>query len=389
MPSYPTRKTKNGTVTDVRFRIIDENGKEVQRRLCGYPTKRAAQQAYLDFMKSYTPPTFQLKKDGVYTFDELFSLYKKKMEAELAASSFYDLNSIYSKFLYSYFTGKSLPALTKVNYATWQTELWSAKNPTNGEYYSQRYLSKIRSTLMAFLSWCEETYDIPNLYKLIKKPKRKEMKTEMQFWKLDEFLKFQNTIDDVLWKTFFMSLFYSGCRVGEIRALSDNDVVFENGTYSFVINKGITRKSLKADKKYVVAAPKTSTSNRTIPLPDIMTAQIAEYLKYKKDNNIGETFLFGGNSPLAEMTFYRYFEKYTEKAELKKIRIHDLRHSHASMLIHLNVPITVVSKRLGHSSIDMTLKKYAHCYAEGENAAINTINNAILNIKNGTDGGTN
>ena len=72
MPSFATRKTKSGTVTDVRFRIIDENGKEVQRRLCGYPNKRAAQQAYLDFMKTYTPPTFKLKKDDVFTFNEQY-----------------------------------------------------------------------------------------------------------------------------------------------------------------------------------------------------------------------------------------------------------------------------------------------------------------------------
>ena len=109
MPSYPTRKTKSGTVTDVRFRIIDENGQEIQKRLCGYSTKRAAQQAYLNFMKTYTPPTFQLKKDGVYTFDELFSLYKKKMEAELAASSYYDLTWIFDKFITPCFTGKAIP----------------------------------------------------------------------------------------------------------------------------------------------------------------------------------------------------------------------------------------------------------------------------------------
>ncbi len=380
MPSYSTRKTKNGTVFDVRFRIIDDNGQEVQKRLCSYPNKHAAQQAYIEFMKTYSPPILKLKTNGGYYFDELFTLYKKKMEAEIAESSFYDLNSIYLKYLFPYFTGKIVNTITKAEYATWQTELWAMKNPANGKYYSQKYLIKIRSTLMSFLSWCEETYDIPNLYKQIKKPQRKEMKTEMQFWTLNEFIKFQNSIDNVLWKTFFMSLFYSGCRAGEIRALSDKDILLNNGIYYFVINKGITRKTIKKDNKFVITAPKTTTSNRTIPLPEIMTNQINEYLKYKKENDIGSSFFFGGNSPLAEMTYYRYFKKFTETAGLKKIRIHDLRHSHASMLIHLNIPITVISKRLGHSSIDMTLKKYAHCYTNDETAAVTTINNAINTI---------
>ena len=59
MPSYTTRKTKSGTVFDVRFRIKDETGKDVNKRLCGFSNKRAAQQAYLDFMKSYTPPVIE------------------------------------------------------------------------------------------------------------------------------------------------------------------------------------------------------------------------------------------------------------------------------------------------------------------------------------------
>lgn len=63
MPSYAKRQTKNGTVIDVRFRIINDTGVEVQKRLCGYPNKRAAEQAYMEFMKTYTPPVFKLSKD--------------------------------------------------------------------------------------------------------------------------------------------------------------------------------------------------------------------------------------------------------------------------------------------------------------------------------------
>ncbi|MDE7439419.1 MAG: site-specific integrase [Clostridia bacterium] len=379
MPSYPTRKTKNGTVTDVRFRIIDENGQEAQRRLCGYQNKRAAQQAYLDFMKTYTPPTFQLKKDGVYTFDELFSLYKRKMEAELAVSSYYDLNWIFDKYITPYFSGKSIPTLKKADYTLWQTELWATKNPKTGEFYKKNYLSKIRTTLMTFLTWCEDTFDIPNQYAHVKKPKRKEMKTEMEIWELNEFTKFQNTVDDIVWKTFFMSLFYTGCRVGELLAPSDSDVIKENGNYFISIRKGLTRKTANTEDKYLITAPKTSTSNRKIQLPEVLAAQLEEYLTYKKENGIPSAFLFGGESPIPQRTYQRYFERYTKAAELKHIRIHDLRHSHASMLIHLNVPITVISKRLGHSSVKMTLEKYSHCYSDDEDIAISAINNITIN----------
>ncbi len=389
MPSYPTRKTKQGTVVDVRFRIIDDSGQEVQKRLCGYPTKKAAQQAYIEFMKSYTPPVFKLKKDGAFVYDDLLAQYKKRMQVELAASSFYDLNFIFDKFITPCFHGKSIPTLVKADLANWQTELWAAKNPSSGELYAQRYLTKIRSTLSGFLSWCEETYDVPNYLRNIRKPKRKEMKQEMQIWELDEFLRFQQKIDNIFWKTFYMSLFYSGCRIGELLALTDGDVSCTDGVYYFNINKNLTRKTLDTNNKYLIQPPKTATSNRTIPLPHEMTEQLTEYIEYKKANGIGSAFFFGGDGPVAEMTYSRYFNRYAEAAGLKHIRIHDLRHSHASLLIHLNVPITVISKRLGHSNIEMTLKKYAHCYASGAGEAVVAVDNAIANINCGTARGTN
>lgn len=386
MPSYAKRQTKNGTVFDVRFRIINDIGVEVQKRLCGYPNKRAAQQAYMDFMKDYIPPVCKISKDTKYSYDELINIYKKKMETELAPSSYCDLLSILDKFITPYFQGKTIPSLTKADYTTWQTELWSMKNPKNSEWYAQRYLIKIRSTLMSFLTYCEDTYDIPNLYKQVRRPKRKEMKKEMQFWELDEFLHFSECIDDLMWKTFFMSLFYSGCRIGELLALSDSDVYLSNDNYCFDIHKNITRKTAKRETSFLIVAPKTQTSNRTIILPDVMTAPICDYLNYKKEKGLSGDFFFGGDTPIAEMTYQRRFKYYTEQANLKPIRIHDLRHSHASLLIHLNVPITVISKRLGHSTVKMTLERYSHCYSDGENVAVSALNTAL---NHGTNDGTN
>ncbi len=377
MVSYPTRKTKNGTVYDVRFRIVDKNGIEVQKRLCGFQTKHEAQQAFSEFMNSYSPPEFKRQNSENYAFETLLSLYKQKTEAELAVSSNYDVNLIFNRFITPFFEKKNLQNLKKADYVLWQTNLWTMKNPKTGEFYKQKYLTKIRSVLMTFLNWCEETFDIPNLYQSVKKPKRKELKTEMKFWELNDFLKFQNSIDKIMWKTFFMCLFYSGCRVGELLALSHADLTFEKGCYFLSINKGITRKTANTDDKFLVTAPKTERSNRRVQLPKVMTEQIKGYLAYKKSKNISAQFLFYGDAPIPQRTYQRYFAYYTGLAGLQQIRIHDLRHSHASMLIHLNVPITVISKRLGHSSVKMTLEKYSHCYSNGETLAVSAINNAV------------
>ena len=177
-----------------------------------------------------------------------------------------------------------------------------------------------------------------------------------------------------------MTLFYSGCRVGEVLALSDHDLRLIDKNYTLMINKGVSRKTNDAKEKFLVAAPKTETSNRTVVLPDLITEQLDEYLRFKKENEIPPTFLFGGDKPIPQRTYQRHFEECSRIAGVKQIRIHDLRHSHASLLIHLNVPITVISKRLGHSSVKMTLEKYAHCYSEGDNLASNALSQAVSSM---------
>jgi integrase len=382
MSTILTRKTKNGNVYDITFRILNEEGKEIQKKLCGFPTKRAAQQGYIEFFKNYTPPSPNRFKSISLNYDVLFDNYKKRMEAELAPSSLYDLTRLFEKYITPHFGGRNVETISKVELNDWQTELWTTKNPKTGKFLAQKYLTKIRSTFNTFLTWCEDTHDIPNLLKGLKKPKRKEMKKEMQFWELDEFLRFQAVCDNVMWRTFFMSLFYSGCRVGEILALTDKDVVFNGKNYSFVINKGLSHKPNNTGKSYIISAPKTATSNRTILLPDAITGQINNYFAYKKQLNQSGNFFFGGDKPLAERTYQRAFISYADLANLKHIRIHDLRHSHASMLIHLNVPITVISKRLGHSSIKMTLERYSHCYSDGDNVVLSAIDCAIESEQN-------
>ena len=85
-------------------------------------------------------------------------------------------------------------------------------------------------------------------------------------------------------------------------------------------------------------------------------------------------FIFGDLTPLSPSTIERHKNKYCDKAQIKKIRIHDFRHSHASLLISLGVPITVVQTRLGHSDPSITLKIYSHMMPNDDLKAIKAIN---------------
>ena len=99
------------------------------------------------------------------------------------------------------------------------------------------------------------------------------------------------------------------------------------------------------------------------------------YQKY--EGCYDDWFIFGGIKSLAPTTIGRKKDRYSALAGVKKIRIHDFRHSHASLLLSFGVPITVISQRLGHSDINMTLNTYSHLVPRDEDKAINMINNLI------------
>ena len=115
-------------------------------------------------------------------------------------------------------------------------------------------------------------------------------------------------------------------------------------------------------RSYEITTPKNRASYRQILMPNNLYDMTYEhYVQVKQDygfsNNI---FVFGGEVPVSDQTLRRRFDSYAQKAGVKKIRIHDLRHSHASLLINKGQNILIVSKRLGHSNITQTLNTYSH-----------------------------
>lgn len=191
-------------------------------------------------------------------------------------------------------------------------------------------------------------------------------KREFNYWTLDDLKIFLNHIDSDLYKALFMTLFYSGMRIGEAVALTWNDIDFKNNIIS--INK----------TAYLgkVTTPKTETSIRKLKMPQHTMNKIAQL---KLENNPKDDyFVFGEfytHKPHTTINAYflnniRQINKKDEKIKLKQIRVHDLRHSHASYLINKGYDIQIVSKRLGHSKISTTYDIYSHLYPNKEDEAI-------------------
>jgi Site-specific recombinase XerD len=179
---------------------------------------------------------------------------------------------------------------------------------------------------------------------------------ENNVWNTNEFNEFVSNVESEQYKALFITLYMTGIRLGESLALTWNDFDGE----CLDINKSMTRKTEHG--RYLIKEPKNISSIRKIPLGNLVSAYLTE-LKNKEMNMYGfnETwFIFGRTKPLPEVTINRIKNDAIKAANLHRIRLHDFRHSHATNLINNGMNIVAVSKRLGHTDINMTLKVYTH-----------------------------
>ena len=182
----------------------------------------------------------------------------------------------------------------------------------------------------------------------------------MAYWTLEEFKQFLSVVDNLKYRAFFLLMFYSGCRIGEILALEWKDINFENNTIH--INKRVYDGEIDT--------PKTDSSIRTIKIPEHTTKAIKEY---KNTLSVKEDYYAFGlyYKPMNAKSPWLMFRKFIEWSGVSTIRLHDLRHSHASYLINKGYDIQIISKRLGHTNTSITYDVYSHLYPNKEDEAVN------------------
>ena len=202
-----------------------------------------------------------------------------------------------------------------------------------------------------------------------------EIKKEMDFYTLDEFKQFISYAPDLTWKCLFETLYYCGLRRGEARALNWGDINFENKTIR--VNKNCITIGSESSSNYEITTPKTNSSVRTIPIPDILLVDLQElFAKQQMIKGFKRNwFVFVSNIPIKNSIMKMRKNKICDNAGLRHIRLHDFRHSCASLLINNGANITIVAKYLGHTKVDETLNTYSHMYESKLNDIVSTINN--------------
>lgn len=331
-------KDKNGTWF-AEFRYKDWNGENKRHKKRGFKTQKEAKEYERDYLnKSHT--------DKHLTFSNLADLYLEDCKVRLKASTYEGKVFLFNKNLIPYFGKMHIENIKPQTVRRWQTELMK-------KGYKDTYLKTIHNQLSAVFNYAVKYCGLhSNPARECGSMGSKHADT-MKFWTAEEFDRVDKAVSDKpLSHALLNLLFWSGMREGEALALTLNDIDFENNKISITKTFTVLKGGVEA-----ITPPKTKKSKREIDMPVFCMDIIKEYSKLiyglkKKDR------LF----PVTKSYLYHELERGSALAGLQKIRVHDLRHSHASVLINMGVSILLISERLGHENIETTLRTYSHLY---------------------------
>lgn len=346
----------------VRFRFVNQEGKEVHKRLGGFDTKKQAEQAYINFLNTHKQNqklSENAQEIKLIKFENLLDEFFIFKASRVKSSTIYDLELLFAKNITPYFKNIQIGKIDKSSILRWQQSL-DEKN------FSFKYKTKLRWALNSFFNYLNKYYDVENVVQKVDNFVKPKIKKEINIWTFEQFQTFIKFTEEP-YTTFFKTLYYLGLRLGECLALSPNDIDFKKNTVN--INKSLTEKV--KNKPYEIVSPKNVSSYRQIEMPK----ELANDLKSFIDKFAPKTFLFGSEKPFATTTLRRFYLKYITLAGVPKIKLHDFRHSHASLLIDLGANIVLIARRLGHADIEMTLNTYSHLMPNTENEIIKKLNN--------------
>lgn len=326
---------------------VDVNGEKKRFVRRGFKNRQEARLAEADFLLN-----FDTTDDERITFETLAEMYKNWYKKRRKESSYKKIKSVVDIHLNPFFKKKYIGDITKRDVIKLHDKLLDKK-------LSVTSVKKAHTVLSSMLNYAIKTeYLKVNVAREAGNLDIKETK-RFEFWTIDEFKQFISTVDDLMYRTLFMTLFYSGMRKGEALALTWKDVDFENSIID--INKTAFHQN--------ITSTKTESSVRKVKMPQ-HTMNLLRELKLSKLSKINYVVFGEFYDHISESTLDRQYNHYVKLSKVKRIRIHDFRHSHASYLISLGNDIQVVSERLGHANTSTTYDIYAHLYPNAEAEAV-------------------
>ena len=340
MAVYKDEKQKTWYVS---VRYSNWQGEKTRKVKRGFKTKKEAQEWEQSFLNE-NAGSLEM------TFAEFVEIYKENQKHRVRESTWQTKESIIETKILPYFKRKRMIDIKSSDVVAWQNKIMSMKDET-GQHYSLVYLKTIHNQLSAIFNHAVRYYDLPKNPALIAGNMGKEKAKEMLFWTKDEYIKFSEAVMDKPISFYaFEMLYWCGLRLGELLALTAVDFDFENKLVR--INKSCQR----INGVDIITDPKTPKSIRKIQMPDFLVAEMQDY--FATIYNLGpDDRIF----PLNKSYMHNEMTRGSKNAGVKRIRIHDLRHSHVSLLINMGFGAVAIADRVGHESIDITYR-YAHLF---------------------------
>ncbi len=353
MPAY---KEQNKKTWYVSVRYKDWTGKNARKVKRGFETKREA----LEWERQ-----FLLKENASLdmTFESFLELYKEDLKDRLKRNTWIMKTSVIDQKILPYFKDKRMCDIKASDVIAWQKEIMAYRDE-DGEGYTPTYLKTIHNQLSAIFNHAVRYYELSSNPAAKAGNMGKEKTREMLFWTKEEYTAFAEQIMDKPISFYaFEMLYWCGLRMGEMLALTPADFDFDNGIVR------ITKSYQRIEGEDIITDPKTEKSIRNIKMPDFLIDEMKDYLQALY--SVGsDTRIF----PITKSYLHHEMTRGSTAAEVKRIRIHDLRHSHVSLLINMGFSAVAIADRVGHESIDITYR-YAHLFPTTQNEIANKLNN--------------
>ena len=334
----------------VSFRYQDWDGIRRQKKKEGFKTRREALDWEREFLASKSGTT-------AMSFGALCDIYMADCATRLRATTVENKRWLFDSKILPAFRSVAVRDITPTMIRRWQNDLLA--DPAG---YSQTYLKTINNQMSAVMNYAVRFYGLPQNPVPLCGPFGKKKAEEMQFWTRDEFRRFIACVKKPAARLAFELLFWTGMRSGELMALTLADVDFGSSHIS------ITKTAAQVNGETVINPPKTPRSNRTVAVPRFLLALISDYADRLVDYEPQDRLFY----------FTKHYLKYeldaaASAAGVKRIRVHDLRHSHASLLIEMGYSPLLVSERLGHENIQTTLETYSHLYPDKQGEVVSRL----------------
>lgn len=330
-----------------RFYYTNWQGEKKQKCKRGFKLQREAKDWERKFLE-------QFAKNPDITFESLYEKYKAYITPRIRESTAQTRFHMMERHMLPFFKDRIISDIAPADVAQWQIEMMS-------KGLSDTYLRSANTYLKAVFAYAVEYLGLEK--NPCRKPIGSTKAQNVSFWTPEEYAKFIDECrDNIEYYTIFEILYYTGMRAGELLALTLNDIDFKNNQIN------IDKTFYHLTGRDTIQPPKTDKGTRVVDIPEFLTEEIREYVKhlYKP---MPDDRLFP-----KQLNYLRSaFNIRVKRAGVKKIRIHDLRHSHASTLINLGANPVLVAERLGHESADITLKTYSHLFPSSQTDIVRKI----------------